>query len=110
MAGTVFFAIQPNETFRNRGAGTSLGEIYIDSPEIYTRERLVNDRFREDAWLKEMLKLLSGEDAALQGFISTSVGESKSVDLVSAIDPSTAYLTITALESTPSVSSKCEYT
>ena len=32
------------------------GLIYVDSPEIYTRERLVNDRFLQDAWLKNQLE------------------------------------------------------
>jgi hypothetical protein len=27
------------------------GSIYISGPQVYTRERLVNDRYREDAWL-----------------------------------------------------------
>ena len=31
------------------------GRILIDTPEVYTRERLVNDRFRQDAWLREQL-------------------------------------------------------
>jgi len=70
---------------RNRGAGGSYGEIYVDSPEIYTRERLVNDRFREDAWLKQMLELLSQEDAALQGFIHSSFDDSASVQLKAGI-------------------------
>ncbi len=33
------------------------GSIYVDSPEVYTRERLVNDRFLQDAWLNGWLKL-----------------------------------------------------
>lgn len=31
------------------------GNIWVDSPEVYTRERLVNDRFTQDAWLKKQL-------------------------------------------------------
>lgn len=31
------------------------GEIIVDEPKVYTRERLVNDRFREEAWLNEQL-------------------------------------------------------
>ena len=31
------------------------GVIYVDSPEIYTRERLVNDRFVQDSWLRSQL-------------------------------------------------------
>jgi hypothetical protein len=36
------------------------GRIFIDSPEIYTRERLVNDRFVQDAWLRNQLQVLQG--------------------------------------------------
>ena len=32
------------------------GHIWVDSPEIYTRERLVNDRFLQDSWLQNFLK------------------------------------------------------
>jgi hypothetical protein len=32
-----------------------LGSIFVDQPEIYTRERLVNDRFEQDDWLRKRL-------------------------------------------------------
>ena len=35
---------------------TTLGRIFVDTPEIYTRERLVNDRFLQDAWLSQELE------------------------------------------------------
>ncbi len=38
------------------------GRITVDSPEIYTRERLVNDRFQQHAWLNTRLR----EDAPVQ--------------------------------------------
>jgi hypothetical protein len=31
------------------------GRIYVDSPEVYTRERLVNDRYDQDYWLRQRL-------------------------------------------------------
>ena len=31
------------------------GDIWVDSPEVYTRERLVNDRLLQDAWLRARL-------------------------------------------------------
>ena len=31
------------------------GDIIVDEPKVYSRERLVNDRFREEAWLNEQL-------------------------------------------------------
>jgi hypothetical protein len=35
--------------------GGRTGLILIDTPQLYTRERLVNDRFREAAWLEQRL-------------------------------------------------------
>jgi hypothetical protein len=37
---------------------TAAGRIYVDSPEVYTRERLVNDRYEQDYWLRQQLRLL----------------------------------------------------
>jgi hypothetical protein len=37
---------------------TTKGKIYVDSPEVYTRERLVNDRYDQDYWLKKQLNRL----------------------------------------------------
>lgn len=34
------------------------GAIYVDSPEVYTRERLVNDRYDQDHWLRNQLEAL----------------------------------------------------
>jgi len=36
--------------------GPTTGSIYVSGPQVYTRERLVNDRYREDAWLLDELK------------------------------------------------------
>ena len=41
-------AILPEETLP--------GFLYIEAPQLYTRERLVNDRFRQANWLSEELK------------------------------------------------------
>lgn len=38
------------------------GDIIVDEPKVYTRERLVNDRFREQAWLEKQLTVLTRED------------------------------------------------
>ncbi|GAB4372725.1 MAG: hypothetical protein Kow00114_34300 [Kiloniellaceae bacterium] len=43
------------------------GAIYVDSPEIYTRERLVNDRYQQDAWLRRRLELSDSLDFGIQG-------------------------------------------
>ena len=37
---------------------STTGSVYVDSPEIYTRERLVNDRYDQDFWLREQLRRL----------------------------------------------------
>lgn len=47
---------------------TTTGRIYVDSPEVYTRERLVNDRYDQDYWLRERLKLLD-DPGSLQLFV-----------------------------------------
>ncbi len=50
--------------------GTTTGEIIVSSPEVYSRERLVNDRFQEATWLQGQLdkteKLDWGVEASMQ--------------------------------------------
>ncbi|MXN46212.1 hypothetical protein GR138_13520 [Shinella kummerowiae] len=47
------------------------GKIYIDSPEVYTRERLVNDRYEQAVWLRdEMARLDAGS------YLSTRISDS----------------------------------
>jgi hypothetical protein len=46
------------------------GSIWVDSPEIYTRERLVNDRFLQDAWLTHQFEWLERNEAS--GIMSSS--------------------------------------
>jgi hypothetical protein len=41
---------------------TTTGRIYVDSPEVYTRERLVNDRYDQDYWLRQQLKILDDRE------------------------------------------------
>ena len=38
---------------------TAGGNIHVDSPEVYTRERLVNDRYEQDYWLRDQLRQLN---------------------------------------------------
>lgn len=69
---------------RDKGPGKAFGTILVDSPEIYTRERLVNDRFREDAWLKSTLcnlKKLSEEKFGFQGITRSQQLDTKTVQL-----------------------------
>lgn len=45
------------------------GLIYVESPEVYTRQRLVNDRYLQDAWLRDRLKEVNDTEA---GWIEAS--------------------------------------
>lgn len=38
------------------------GSIYVDSPEVYTRERLINERLNEEAWLDQQLADAAAND------------------------------------------------
>ena len=65
-------------------ASHTTGSIFVSGPQVYTRERLVNDRYREDAWLLGELdnsgKLSFGATASLArmssytGILSGGVG------------------------------------
>ncbi len=39
------------------------GLIYVESPEVYTRQRLVNDRYLQDAWLHDRLEDIDDPEA-----------------------------------------------
>lgn len=41
------------------------GEIFVESPEVYTRERLVNDRYRQDFWLRSHLDALDASETLI---------------------------------------------
>ena len=45
------------------GRGRS-GLIYVESPEVYTRQRLVNDRYLQDAWLRGKLEQIEDPNTA----------------------------------------------
>jgi hypothetical protein len=49
----------------------TLGEILVESPEVYTRERLVNDRYQQDFWLEKQLERLDASTELLRGQIRT---------------------------------------
>jgi hypothetical protein len=56
------------------------GSIYISGPQVYTRERLVNDRYREDAWL---LSELDGSRKLTFGITaSTKLSTSRALSLM----------------------------
>ncbi len=58
------------------GAYDTRGLIFVGSPEVYTRERLVNDRYDQDFWLHSQLKRLDQSTALLTSVVrgKTSVG------------------------------------
>lgn len=47
-------------SIQNSLLGHPAGLILIDSPEVFSRERLVNDRFLQDAWLRGKLNKIPG--------------------------------------------------
>ncbi|MEM7269915.1 MAG: hypothetical protein AAF401_11760 [Pseudomonadota bacterium] len=57
---------------------TTLGEIYVDSPEVYTRERLVNDRYDQDHWLRTQLENLDSDPKLIativEGYAKATIG------------------------------------
>jgi hypothetical protein len=65
------------------GPGTTFGKIYIDTPEVYSRERLVNDRFQQDTWLRD--KLGEQPTQGLQGSTGTSSQTNTSLGLAIAM-------------------------
>jgi hypothetical protein len=55
----VLFVIGPafwSMAKRHLPVSPTLGDILVDTPEVYTRERLVNDRFQQEAWLRSQLE------------------------------------------------------
>jgi hypothetical protein len=68
--------------------GTTFGRIYIDTPEVYSRERLVNDRFQQDAWLRARLE--ENPTQGLQGSMSFSRQSSTSLALAAGVPANAA--------------------
>jgi hypothetical protein len=69
------------------------GDILVDTPEVYTRERLVNDRFQQEAWLRAQLdrtaELIEHDRfAGVEGRLAR--GEQTSVELAGRIAMSAA--------------------
>jgi hypothetical protein len=56
---------------------TAGGRIYVDSPEVYTRERLVNDRYDQDWWLRK--QLASFNDIEFDGLVGKRVTQDADV-------------------------------
>ena len=67
---------------------TTNGAIYVDSPEVYTRERLVNDRYDQDYWLRSQLNQLNpvvSADLITQEFDDALTASAGSADAPSAV-------------------------
>ena len=55
-----------------RGLDT-FGNIIVESPEVYTRERLVNDRLRQTVWLRKQMR--ATEDVLKEGVFRSHEGQ-----------------------------------
>jgi hypothetical protein len=71
--------------------GTTFGKIYVDTPEVYSRERLVNDRFQQDAWLRE--KLNKKQVHGVQGSAGVSSRSNTTIALAAGTKPQTPSVT-----------------
>lgn len=74
---------------------TTTGLIFVESPEVYTRQRLVNDRYGQDAWLRSKLTEIDDEGTTFvdrrlvqQQFLAAGIGVS--ADPAAAADAGTA--------------------
>ena len=65
--------------------GTTFGKIFVDTPEVYSRERLVNDRFQQDDWLRK--KLGESPTQGLQGGVGTSSQTNTQLSLAAGVKP-----------------------
>jgi hypothetical protein len=74
------------------------GEIYVDSPEVYTRERLLNDRFAQDEWLTQRL---DPQDATFGVQGTRSRAEGRAVSFQSALGVPSATPAASASASPP---------
>ncbi|WP_371193487.1 hypothetical protein [Glaciecola sp. SC05] len=82
----LIFFYPHNFTSSMHSNGTTLGRILVDSPEVYTRERMVNDRFHQEAWLLEQLDKLSDENAGFQGTTANTTTSQRSASLTFGTD------------------------
>lgn len=74
---------------------TTKGRIFVESPEVYTRERLVNDRFGQAFWLEQQLEKL---DEATN---FTSARRDMALQIALATDADPAVLPMAELTETP---------
>ena len=60
------------------------GKVYVSSPGVYTRERLVNDRNDEDFWLREQLRILDDYEVGFSAVTRSDLRLTAEVSGVSA--------------------------
>ncbi len=58
----VGLGISPSQYLPFQNPFETYGKIYVESPEDYTRERLVNDRYDQDYWLRRQLEQLNNSN------------------------------------------------
>jgi hypothetical protein len=61
--------------------GTTTGQIIVDTPEVYSRERLVNDRFKQAAWLDEQLKATDSLPWGIQASVRSRSSRTRDVEV-----------------------------
>ena len=66
------------------------GKVYVSSPGVYTRERLVNDRNDEDFWLRAQLRLLDDSEVGFSTVTRSELRLTADVSGVSAGDDGSA--------------------
>ena len=61
------------EWIRNTRDQDAFGKIVVESPEVYTRERLVNDRLRQTVWLRKQMR--ATENVLKEGYFRSHEGQ-----------------------------------
>lgn len=87
----IFFLPDRKHESPMQSGGSTYGRILVDSPEVYTRERMVNDRFRQEAWLLEQLKKLTDEKPGNQGAVAQQTSRKRNAGV--SLGPSDAQAT-----------------
>ncbi len=55
------------------------GAIHVDSPQVYTRERLINDRLSQEIWLTRQMDKLTGASALISGRMTSKNSDTLTV-------------------------------
>ena len=61
------------EWIRSARDQDTFGKILVESPEVYTRERLVNDRLRQTVWLRKQMR--ATEKVLKEGYFRSHEGQ-----------------------------------